>query len=149
MTGLLLVCLRNICYNGHQRKLQETEILNVFWIALYGILQLKWYLIKQYSRLKSPHPRRMLGSLTKAGSYLFSANIFAWLKKGLNLLDIIISLYPRIGTELNNSACLSCQCYYFKSLQKQGVHCKFDIPVGYRNVAFKHIPQNAFSKWQD
>ena len=78
-----------------------------------------------------------LGSLEKAGSYLFSVNIFRWLKQGLNLLDIIISLYPRICTELNNSACLNCQYYHFKSLQRQGVHCKFDNAVGYRSVAFK------------
>lgn len=129
----------------------------MFWIALYGILQPEWYLIKHCSQLTSSHPRRMLGftrrrclgSLEKAGSYLFSVNIFVWLKQGLNLLDIIISLYPRICTELNNTACLNCQHYCFKSLQKQGVHCKFDNAAGYRNVTFKNIPQNAFSKWQD
>lgn len=146
MTGLLLVCLRNICYNGHHRKLQETQISNVFWNALYGILQLKWYWIKQYSQLASLHPRRMLGSLAKDRSCLFSDNIFGRLKKGLNFLDIIISLYPKIRTELNSSACLSCQCYYFKSVQKQGVHCKLDILVGYRNVSFKTYPSKCFFK---
>lgn len=132
-----------------------------YWIC-FELHYMKFYswikhLIKQCSQLTSSHPRgtlefmrkRCLGSLEKAGSYLFSVNIFSWLKQGLNLLDIIISLYPRICTELNNSACLNCQCYCFKSLQKQGVNCKFDNAVGYRNVVFKNIPQNSFSKWQD
>lgn len=87
---------------------------------------------------------KMVGFTRNIGFYLFSVNIFVWLKQSLNLPDIIISVNLRICTEQNTSPRLSCQWYCFKSLWKQELNCKFDDAVGYRSIALKNIPKTFF-----